>query len=94
MRTFVPAAARSMASHASTASSYCAMSAMEHPAERSGSTTFTRSEVRMSAVSAMKCTPQKTIHSLPRRSASAAAIWLSFRLSPVRSACWTTSSCW
>ncbi len=93
-RVRVPLTARSMHAHASTASSYAAMSAMLHPAPRSGRMTATRSSVRMSAVSAMKWTPQKTMNSLPRARASAAAIWLSFRLSPVRSACWMTASCW
>jgi hypothetical protein len=93
-RVFVPFVAAAIASHAATASSYCAMSAIEQPAERSGRTTLTSSGVSTSAVSAMKCTPQKTRNSLPRRALSAAAIWLSFRLSPVRSAWRTTSSCW
>ena len=38
-----------------------AMSAIEQPAARSGSSTRWFSPVRMSADSAMKCTPQKTM---------------------------------
>ena len=60
------------------------MSAIEQPAAMSGSTTVTRSPprsasfsgrlARMSAVSAMKCTPQNAMH---RQSRLSAAIWLS-----------------
>ena len=39
------------------------MSAIEQPAARSGSTTFWCGARRMSALSAMKCTPQKTMYS-------------------------------
>ena len=39
------------------------MSAIEQPAFKSGSTTFWWSPVRMSADSAMKCTPQNTMYS-------------------------------
>ena len=39
------------------------MSAIEHPAARSGSTTFWCGSERMSATSAMKCTPQNTMNS-------------------------------
>ena len=39
------------------------MSAIEQPAARSGRITCCASEVRMSADSAMKCTPQKTMNS-------------------------------
>jgi hypothetical protein len=74
-------------SHASTVSSYEAISAIEHPAERSGRITSTESGVSMSAVSAMKWTPQKTTHltSWPgaRSPASLAAICDSFSESPV-----------
>jgi hypothetical protein len=48
----------------SQASSNCcpvAISAIEQPAARSGRTTFCSAEVRMSADSAMKCTPQNTM---------------------------------
>ncbi len=79
---------------ASQASSTCArraMSAMEHPAARSGRTTFWRGEVRMSADSAMKCTPQKTMYSA---SGLAAASLASLNESPVTSANWITSSRW
>jgi hypothetical protein len=62
------------------------MSAIEQPAERSGRITRTFSSVRMSAVSAMKCTPQKIDELAPRFGASAAASCESFRLSPIRSA--------
>jgi hypothetical protein len=48
-------------SHASSTESMSAMSAIEQPALRSGSTTFWWSPVRMSADSAMKCTPQNTM---------------------------------
>ena len=44
------------------------MSAIEQPAARSGSTTFWCGARRMSALSAMKCTPQKTMNS--RRAAA------------------------
>jgi len=40
-----------------------AMSAIEHPALRSGSNTFWCAPVSTSADSAMKCTPQKTMNS-------------------------------
>ncbi len=49
---------------ASQQSSTCdsaAMSAIEQPAARSGSTTCWCGAVRMSADSAMKCTPQNTM---------------------------------
>ena len=83
---FFSAMAAWIASHASTVSSYAAMSAIEQPAERSGRITSTSSGVRMSAVSAMKWTPQKTMNFAPRLGASAAAICESLRLSPMRSA--------
>ena len=50
------------ASHASSTSSMSAMSAIEQPALRSGRTTAWWSAVRMSADSAMKCTPQNTMY--------------------------------
>jgi len=49
------------ASHASSTWASAAMSAMEHPAARSGRITCCSGPVRMSADSAMKCTPQKTM---------------------------------
>lgn len=58
---------------------------------RSGSTTFWSSEVRMSADSAMKWTPQKTMYSA---SGFAAASRASLKESPVTSANWMTSSRW
>ena len=66
------------------------MSAMLHPADRSGRMTCTLSSVRMSADSAMKCTPQKTMNSA---CVCSLPIWASFRLSPVKSAQRMTSSC-
>ena len=48
-------------SHASSTSSMSAMSAIEQPALRSGRITRWWSPVRMSADSAMKCTPQNTM---------------------------------
>ena len=82
------------ASSAAQASSTCrsrAMSAIEQPAARSGSTTFWESAVRMSADSAMKCTPQKTMNSASGRAAASLA---SLNESPVTSANWITSSRW
>jgi predicted ArsR family transcriptional regulator len=67
------------------------MSAIEQPAARSGRITVCSSEVRMSADSAMKCTPQKTIHGASGR---AAACWASLKESPVTSANSMTSSRW
>ena len=52
---------RASASQASSTSSRSAMSAMEQPALRSGRITCWWSAVRMSADSAMKWTPQKTM---------------------------------
>ena len=49
------------ASQASSTSSMSAMSAIEQPAFRSGRITVWWSAVRMSADSAMKCTPQNTM---------------------------------
>jgi hypothetical protein len=48
-------------SHASSTASMSAMSAIEHPALRSGRITCWFGAVRMSADSAMKWTPQKTM---------------------------------
>jgi hypothetical protein len=67
------------------------MSAIEQPAPKSGKTTVTSPGVRMSALSAMKCTPQKTTYFAPRCSW---ACWASLKLSPVASACRMTSSAW
>ena len=47
-----------------------AMSAIEHPAARLGRITCWWGAERMSALSAMKCTPQKTMYSLSPRSAA------------------------
>ena len=68
-----------------------AMSAIEQPAARSGSTTCCVGEVRMSALSAMKWTPAKTMNSA---SGWAAACWASLKESPVTSANSMTSSRW
>src|SRR3978361_946465 len=57
-----PASVR--ASHVSSTWARRAMSAIEHPAARSGSTTFCSGEVRMSADSAMNGTPQKRMFSV------------------------------
>ena len=62
------------------AEAIAAMSAIEQPAARSGSTTRCASPVRMSALSAMKWTPQKTTYSIPF---CAAAKRESSKLSPV-----------
>ncbi len=83
--------ASSKASQHSSTWSKVAMSAIEHPAARSGSTTFWELDVRMSADSAMKCTPQKTMYSASGR---AAASFASLNESPVTSANWMTSSRW
>ena len=84
-----PAATR--ASHASSTCGSRAMSAIEQPAARSGSTTCWWSAVRMSADSAMKWTPQKTTYSASGRAAASRA---SLKESPVTSANWMTSSRW
>ena len=68
-----------------------AMSAIEQPAARSGSTTCWWGPVRMSADSAMKCTPQNTTNSASGRAAASRA---SLKESPVTSANWITSSRW
>ena len=49
------------------------MSAIEHPAARSGKITFCSGAVRMSADSAMKCTPQNTMNSASGRAAASRA---------------------
>ncbi len=67
------------------------MSAIEQPAARSGRITFCAGEVRMSADSAMKWTPQKTMNSASGRPAASRA---SLNESPVTSANWMTSSRW
>ena len=89
VRSATPASAST-----SQASSTCAMSAMsaiEQPACRSGSTTAWPSWVRMSADSAMKCTPQKITNSASGRAAASRA---SLKESPVTSASAMTSSRW
>ena len=83
--------ASSRISQASSTWSNVAMSAIEQPAARSGSTTCCASEVRMSALSAMKCTPQNTTYSASGRAAACCA---SLNESPVTSANWITSSRW
>jgi hypothetical protein len=67
------------------------MSAIEQPAARSGRITVCSLEVRMSADSAMKWTPQKTMYG---ESGLAAACCASLKLSPVTSANSMTSSRW
>lgn len=89
--TWSASPASSSASQHSSTWSNVAMSAIEQPAARSGRTTFWPAPVRMSADSAMKCTPQKTMNSAPGR---AAACWASLNESPVTSANWMTSSRW
>ena len=71
--------------------SVSAMSAIVQPAVRSGRITFWWSADRMSADSAMKCTPQKTMNSA---SGFEAACCASLNESPVKSACRMTSSRW
>ena len=67
------------------------MSAIEQPAARSGRITCWSGPVRMSADSAMKWTPQKTMYSASGRAAASRA---SLNESPVTSANWMTSSRW
>ena len=67
------------------------MSAIEHPAARSGRITVWLSPVRMSADSAMKCTPQNTMYGASGRAAASLA---SLNESPVTSANSMTSSRW
>ena len=83
-------ASASTSQHSATCSAV-AMSAIEQPAARSGRITCCRSEVRMSADSAMKCTPQKTMYSASGRAAASRA---SLNESPVTSANSMTSSRW
>ena len=66
------------------------MSAIEQPAERSGRIATWCGPVRISATSAMKCTPQKTMYSASVRAASRDRP----SESPVRSACRYTSARW
>jgi len=66
------------------------MSAMEQPAAMSGRMAVCSGCDRMSATSAMKWTPQKTMYSAPE-----AAAWReSLSESPLKSACRKTSSRW
>jgi hypothetical protein len=66
------------------------MSAIAQPADRSGRIDTCSGREIMSATSAMKCTPQKTMYS-----ALEAAAWRdSFNESPEKSACLNTSSRW
>ena len=67
------------------------MSAMEQPAAGLGRITACCSVERMSAVSAMKCTPQNTMVSA---SGCAFACCASWNESPMKSACATISSRW
>ncbi|CAB4670853.1 unannotated protein [freshwater metagenome] len=60
-----------------------AISAMEHPAAKSGKITFWLADVRMSALSAIKWTPQKKIISAVVLEAAA---WANLNESPVISA--------
>ncbi len=83
--------ASTSASHVSSTWASRAMSAIEQPAARSGSTTFCSGAVRMSADSAMKWTPQKTMYSASGRAAASRA---SLKESPVTSANSMTSSRW
>ena len=85
----IPASAS--ASQASSTWASRAMSAIEQPAARSGRITFWSGVVKMSADSAMKCTPQKTMNSASGRAAASRA---SLNESPVTSANWMTSSRW
>jgi hypothetical protein len=80
-----------IASQASSTWARRAMSAIEQPAARSGRITFCSGAVKMSADSAMKCTPQKTMYSASGRAAASRA---SLKESPVTSANWMTSSRW
>ena len=78
-------------SQASSTWSMSAMSAMEQPALRSGSSTCWWGPVRTSADSAMKWTPQKTMYSA---SSWPAAMRESPKESPLASAQRMTSSRW
>ena len=66
------------------------MSAMEQPAAMSGRIATCSGRDRMSATSAMKCTPQKTMNS----ASDSAARRESFSESPEKSAWRNTSSRW
>ena len=55
--------ARVVSSQQASTSSMLAMSAIEQPASRLGRITCCAAPLRMSALSAMKCTPQKTMYS-------------------------------
>ncbi len=68
-----------------------AMSAIEQPAARSGRITFWWSAPRMSALSAMKWTPQNTTYSACVRALHSRD---SFQESPTTSAWTSTSSRW
>ena len=72
-------------------SSIRAMSAIEQPAVRFGRMTLWCGPLRMSAVSAMKWTPQKIMNSAPSWEA---ACWDSLKESPRRSAYLMISSRW
>ena len=81
----------SSCSQQSVTESMSAMSAIEQPAARFGRITAWSGRDSMSAVSAMKCTPQKTIAST---SGFAFAAFASWKESPTKSAYCTTSSRW
>ena len=86
----VPYSSSSCSQHSRT-ESMSAMSAIEQPAARFGRMTLCPGCARMSAVSAMKCTPQNTIAS------AFGTVWAAFASwneSPRKSACCTTSSRW
>ena len=83
--------AASIASQQSSTWVSRAMSAIEQPAARSGRITCWFGPVRMSADSAMKCTPQNTMNSASGRAAASRA---SLKESPVTSANSMTSSRW
>ena len=77
--------------HASSTWSMSAMSAIEHPARGRAGRPAGRAPVKMSADSAMKCTPQKTTNSASWRSAASRD---RPKLSPRASAQRITSSFW
>ena len=83
-------AAVSASQHCATCSLF-AISAIEQPAAKSGKITFCESLVKISALSAMKCTPQKIINSA---SGLAAASFASLKESPMTSENSITSSRW
>ena len=86
----VPNSSSSCSQHSVT-ESMSAMSAIEQPAARLGRITAWSGRDRMSAVSAMKCTPQKMMASASGRVSAALASW---KESPTKSAYSTTSSRW